>query len=73
MALRLEEFQHRVQRALVPLVVLVLILVLLKFVVILVDRIICQVHVQVVKVGIIGRLILLSRETRYAILMEVYA
>lgn len=73
MALRLEEFQHRVQRALVPLVVLVLILVLLKFVVILVDRIICQVHVQVVKVGIIGRLILLSRETRYAILMEVNA
>jgi membrane-anchored glycerophosphoryl diester phosphodiesterase (GDPDase) len=56
----------------VSLVVLILVLVLLKFTIELVDRVIRQVHVQVVKVGVIWWLIFFSSESSYPLLMNVY-
>jgi membrane-anchored glycerophosphoryl diester phosphodiesterase (GDPDase) len=55
----------------VSLVVLILVLVLLKFTIKLVDRVICQVHVQVVQVGVIWWLIFFSSESSYPLLMNV--
>ena len=56
---------------LVPLVIIVLVLVLLKVVIVLVDGIVCQVHVQIVHVEIIRHLVLLGGESCEATLMQV--
>lgn len=46
----LKEFEHGPERPFVPLVVLILVLVLLKLTIELVNRVIRQMHVQVVEV-----------------------
>lgn len=53
------------------LVVLILVLVLLKLTIELVNRVIRQVHVQVVEVGVIWWLIFFSSESCYPLLMNV--
>ena len=53
------------------LVVLILILVLLKLTIELVNRVIRQVHVQVVEVGVIWWLIFFSSESSYPLFMNV--
>ena len=53
------------------LVVLVLVLILLKLTIELVNRVIRQVHVQVVEVGVIWWLIFFSSESCYPLLMNV--
>ena len=68
----LKEFEHCPERPFVSLVVLILVLVLLKFAVELVNRVISQVHVQVVEVGVIWWLIFFSSKSRYPLLMNVY-
>jgi membrane-anchored glycerophosphoryl diester phosphodiesterase (GDPDase) len=55
----------------VSLVVLILVLVLLKFTIELVDRVICQVHVQVVEVGVIWWLIFFCSKSCYPLLMNI--
>jgi membrane-anchored glycerophosphoryl diester phosphodiesterase (GDPDase) len=55
----------------VSLVVLILVLVLLKLTIELVNRVIRQVHVQVVEVGVIWWLIFFSSESCYPLLMNV--
>ena len=53
------------------LVILIFVLVLLKFAVELVDRVIRKMHVQIVKVGVIWWLIFFSSESSYPLLMNV--
>jgi hypothetical protein len=53
------------------LVILFLVLVLLKFIVILVDSIVSQVHIEVIKVIIIRHLILLGTEPGQTPLMKI--
>ena len=53
------------------LVVLIFVLVLLKFAVELIDRVIRKMHVQVVEVGVIWWLIFFSSKSSYPLLMNV--
>ena len=55
------------------LIILVFILILLKFIIELIDRIVCQVHVQIIQVRFLGCLILLGSESRYTLLMNIYS
>jgi hypothetical protein len=71
MPLGLKEFEHGPEGPFVSLVVLILVFVLLKFAIEFVDRIIRQMHVQVVKVGVIWWLIFFSSKSSYPLLMNV--
>ena len=53
------------------LVILIFVLVLLKFAVELIDRVIRKMHVQIVKVGVIWWLIFFSSKSSYPLLMNV--
>jgi hypothetical protein len=55
----------------VTLIILILVLVLLKFTIELVDRVIRQMHVQVVEVGVIWWLIFFSSESSYPLFMNI--
>ena len=59
--------------SLMSLIIIFLILVLLKVVIVFVDSIVCEMHVQVVHVVIIRHLVLLSGESSKTPLMQIYA